>query len=163
MGCACVSIPQDFGDPTTQASDKGGVSHEGIFNVTSGELDTEKASLLARPYAHAVAGVVGSHTFDVDARVFTLTYVPDAAATAATEITWSPTMYEDGIYVTISPHGCCQVDAESKVGLVTVSVTSPPAAGGNVSVLVGAYGRLQRFGQTESSSRASPSAAAARM
>ncbi len=84
----------------------------------------EKPALLGaivRPYPARVAGDLQSYAYDAGTRTLTVTYVPDAAVTAPTEIVVPPRVYPGGVTVDC---GGCTSDTEPG----WVHVRTPPAA-----------------------------------
>lgn len=88
---------KDFDDPTT-----GGPGEQSLFahDADLTTLKDEKADILVRPYARAVAGAPTEMAFDPQTHVFSLRYSPDPAVGAPTEIFVPPRHYPCGYEVT---------------------------------------------------------------
>jgi endoglycosylceramidase len=119
---------KEWGDPTTESNDSGG---QGLFRHDDdlSTLKQDKADLLIRPYARAVAGVPVAMSFDPTTRAFTLSY--DARPrTGLTEIVLPARHYPKGYDVKVS--GATVVSRRGtdvlllraeRAGRVTVTVT----------------------------------------
>ena len=91
---------KEWSDPTTESNDSGG---QGLFRKDDdlSTLKPEKADLLIRPFARAVAGVPVSMAYDTTARAFTLSY--DAKpATGLTEVVLPTRDYPHGYVVKVA-------------------------------------------------------------
>jgi len=125
-----------YGDPTTTAVDKYGNTFEGFYDSATGELDTAKVNMLARPYAQAVAGRYVAMSNDFDAGVFTVTYLVSAAAKAPTTIyTGTGVYFPAGINVTFSPAGWATYTAVQPY-LIQVTHTALAKDGASLTVTI---------------------------
>jgi len=100
----------------------------GVFNVSMYRA-------LARPYAQAIAGNFSSSGFEVEAKIFRLSFRADPSILEPTLISTPEIIYPSGIELQISPPNACKVKYV-KGGLELRNVPGAVAFGETVSVQV---------------------------
>ncbi len=105
-----------FGDFTTQSA-----AQEGLFNA-DGSLQEDKATSIARPYAHAIAGTPVAVVYNKPLGRFSVQFVTSPEASGPTEIFLSARHFPNGYIVTVEPQHSVACKASGEMLLCENSV-----------------------------------------